>query len=144
MKSTSGRIKKIHFLKLEKGDDILSSIIKYCENKELKSGALLGLGAVEKASLGFFDMNSKTYLKNNYDFNAEIVNCTGNIAQNGKTGEYMAHIHMIIGDREGRTYGGHVLPGNPISVTGEFIIIETDSLLKRRTDNDFNLLLLDL
>ncbi|MHA2357661.1 MAG: PPC domain-containing DNA-binding protein [Candidatus Heimdallarchaeaceae archaeon] len=144
MKSVSGSIKKIHFLKLEKGEDILSSIIEYCKNNELKSGVLVGLGAVEKAKLGFFDMQTKTYLTNNYDFNAEIVNCTGNIAINGETGEYIAHIHMIIGDKEGNTFGGHVLPDNPISVTGEFKIIETDVTLQRRTDSDFNLLLLDL
>jgi predicted DNA-binding protein with PD1-like motif len=144
MKSTTGNVIKAHFIKIEKGEDILETIVKYCKEVELKSGAIYGLGAVEKASLGFFDLASKTYLTNDYDFNAEILNCTGNIAKNKETDEYIAHIHMTISDSEGKTFGGHLLPGNPISVTGEFTIFEIDIALKREIDDEFKLLLLSL
>ncbi len=144
MKSFRDNIKQIHYLKLEKGEDILDSIINYCKVTNINSGAIIGIGAVEKASLGYYDLKSKSYLTNNYDFNAEIINCTGNIAINKQTKEYIAHIHMTIGDDKGRTYGGHLLPNNPISVTGEFIIFETTTKLSRKIENEFQLLLLDL
>ena len=144
MKSVTGNLINVHFIKMEKGEDILETIVKYCKKVDLKSGAVYGLGAVEKASLGFFDLKSKTYLTNNYDFNAEILTCTGNIAKNKETDEYIAHIHMTIGDSEGKTFGGHLLPGNPISVTGEFTIFEIDTTLKREIDDEFKLLLLSL
>ncbi|MHA2255153.1 MAG: PPC domain-containing DNA-binding protein [Candidatus Heimdallarchaeaceae archaeon] len=144
MKSISEKLINVHFIKMEKGEDILETIVNYCKKVDLKSGAIYGLGAVEKASLGFYDLNSKTYLTNDYDFNAEILNCTGNITKNKETGEYIAHIHMTIGDVEGKTFGGHLLPGNPISVTGEFTIFEIDSILEREVDDEFKLLLLSL
>lgn len=144
MKYFRDNIKQIHYLKLEKGEDILENIIDYCKEVKINSGAIVGIGAVEKASLGYYDIKSKSYLTNNFDFNAEIINCTGNIAINKQTEEYIAHIHMTIGDEKGRTFGGHLLPKNPISVTGEFIIFETETKLSRTIENEFQLLLLDL
>ena len=56
----------------------------------------------------------------------------------------MAHLHIAIGDPEGRTFGGHVMANNIISVTGEFIIFETDITLSRTVDEEFKLLLLNM
>jgi len=74
MKSICDNIKQIHFLKLEKGEDIIDSIIKYCKETNINSGAIFGIGAVEKASLGYYELKSKSYITNNFDFNAEIIN----------------------------------------------------------------------
>jgi len=60
MKSLSEKLINVHFIKMEKGEDILETIVNYCKQVNLKSGAIYGLGAVEKASLGFYDLNSKT------------------------------------------------------------------------------------
>ena len=144
MKSITSKLKKVHYLKLEKGDDILECIVSYCKEQKLSSGAVLGIGAVSNPSLGYFDLDEKTYLQNDYEFNAEILNCSGNIARNAETGEFMAHLHMLVGDPKGKTYGGHLLPGNKITVTGEFVILETKEVLTRAIDEEFKLLLLNL
>jgi predicted DNA-binding protein with PD1-like motif len=144
MKSVSEKLVKIHFIKIEKGEDILETLLKYCKEVDFQSGVLYGIGAVEKASLGFYDLNTKTYLTNDFNFNAEILNCTGNIAKNKQTREYVVHVHMTIGDAEGKTFGGHLLPGNPISVTGEFTLFEINTTLDRELDDEFKLLLLSL
>ena len=144
MKSQSTKLKNVHFLKLEKGEDVISSIVGYCKKKEITSGAVFGIGAVYTPSLGYFDLEKKEYITNVYDFNAEIVHCSGNIAINKETGEYMTHLHMAVGDPEGNTYGGHVMPNNTISVTGEFILFETDITLSRAVDEEFKLLLMDM
>ena len=144
MKSTIDKLKRVHYLKLEKGDDILESIISYCKDNTVSSGAVLGIGAVYNPSLGYFDLDKKIYLQNDYDFNAEILNCSGNIAKNAETGDYMAHLHMLVGDQKGNTFGGHLLPGNKITVTGEFVIFETETTLTRELDDEFKLLLLNV
>jgi len=144
MKSTIDKLKRVHYLKLEKGDDILESIISYCKDNAVSSGAVLGIGAVSNPSLGYFDLEKKIYLQNDYDFNAEILNCSGNIAKNAETGDYMAHLHMLVGDQKGNTFGGHLLPGNKITVTGEFVIFETETTLTRALDDEFKLLLLNI
>ncbi len=144
MQSKFDELKGVHFLRLIKGEDVLESIIKYCKEKSLTSGAIYGLGAVSKASLGYYDLGTKTYLENKFDFNAEVLSCTGNISKNEDTNDYIPHIHMIIGDVEGNTFGGHVLPGTIISVTGEFTIFEINSTITRKKDEEFNLYFLNL
>lgn len=144
MQAKFSGLKSIHFLRLMKGEDILESIIEYCKKTNLSSGAIYGLGAVSQAKLGYYDLNTKKYLKNEFNFNAEILNCTGNISVNEETGEYIPHIHMIIGDIKGNTFGGHLLPETTISVTGEFTIFEIDETLRRKRDKEFDLFLLDL
>ena len=144
MQSKFDELKGVHFLRLIKGEDVLQSIIEYCKNINLTSGAIYGLGAVSMASLGYYDLGTKTYLENKFDFNAEVLSCTGNISKNEETNEYIPHIHMIIGDIRGNTFGGHVLPGTIISVTGEFTILEINSSITRKKDAEFNLYLLNL
>ena len=144
MQSKFDELKGVHFLRLIKNEDVLKSIIEYCKEKKLMSGAIYGLGAVSKASLGYYDLDTKTYLENKFDFNAEILSCTGNISKNEETDDYIPHIHMIIGDIKGNTFGGHVLPGTIISVTGEFTILEINSTITRKKDEEFNLHLLNL
>lgn len=144
MKFRSDTIKRIHYVRLEKGEDILPSIIEYCQLHKIKSAAIYGIGAVESASLGYYDLTSSSYLENKFNFSAEVISCIGNIAKNEETDEYIAHLHMMIGDSKGQTFGGHVLPNNIISVTGEFVIFETKKELKRKKFPEFNLFLLDL
>ncbi len=144
MQSKFDELKGVHFLRLIKGEDVLKSITKYCKERKLTSGAIYGLGAVSTASLGYYNLDTKTYLENKFDFNAEVLSCTGNISINEETNEYIPHIHMIIGDMEGKTFGGHVLPGTIISVTGEFTIFEIKSTITRKKDEEFNLYLLSL
>jgi len=144
MKTKSSQLKKVHFLRLMKDEDILASIIKYCKTENIFSGYVQGIGAVANPSIGYFDLESKEYLVINKNFNAELVNCSGNIALDKKTGELIAHLHMVVGDSNGQTIGGHVMPDNKISVTGEFIIFETQGKNHRTKDNTFGLMLLDL
>ena len=127
-----------------KGEGILESITEYCNREKISSAYVQGIGAVSKPLIGYFDLESKEYLTINMDFNAELVNCSGNVARNKKNGDIIAHLHMVVGDPKGHTYGGHVMPNNKISVTGEFIIFETEGGNYRSVDDDFKLMLLDL
>lgn len=134
METVTSKIKQVHYIRLEKGEDILHELKKYCENKKITSGIIMGIGAVERANIGFFNIQKKEYISNAYDFNAEIVNCTGNIAINNDTNEVIVHLHITIADVDGETYGGHVQEDTPISVTGEFTILETQDKIVRKID----------
>lgn len=144
METLTSKIKKVHYIHLEKGEDILFTLKKYCESKKIQSGIIMGIGAVERANIGFFDIEKKEYVSNSYDFNAEIVNCTGNIAINNDTNKVIVHLHITIGDINGKTYGGHVQDNTPISVTGEFKILETQKEIVRKVDKRTGLYLQSL
>ncbi|TFG11046.1 DNA-binding protein [Candidatus Heimdallarchaeota archaeon] len=143
MKNKSSQLKGVHFLRLMKGEPIIASILEYCKNNNILSGYVQGIGAVSNPSIGYFDLEKREYLVIDKNFNAELVNCSGNLAINKETGELIAHLHMVIGDSNGQTFGGHVMPNNTISVTGEFIIFETEGINYRTKDDTFGLMLLD-
>ncbi len=144
MKSKTTSIKQIHFLRLMKGEDLLESIMAYCYKNEISSGSVQGIGAIQNPSIGYFDLKKKEYFTNTYNFNAELVNCSGNVSKNKETGEIIIHLHMVVGDPKGQAFGGHVMSNNIISVTGEFVILETEGTNYRVVDEDFKLMLLDL
>ena len=134
----------LHFIKLEPGEDILPELKKYCQKHNIKSGYIQGIGAVKEVTLGYFDIEKKQYLRNNIRINAEMLSCLGNISKNEKTGEYIIHCHIILGDNDFRVIGGHLFENTIISVTGEFIITESKEEIYRSLDDKFNLSLLKL
>lgn len=144
MKAKTSKLVKVHFIRLMKGEYLLESIVEYCTNNNISSGSVQGIGAISKPIVGYFDLDAMQYVTNSFEFNAELVNCSGNIAKNKETGEIIAHLHMTIGDPSGKTYGGHVMLKNRISVTGEFIILETEGNNYRTKDDEFQLMLLNL
>ncbi|MHA1303469.1 MAG: PPC domain-containing DNA-binding protein [Candidatus Heimdallarchaeaceae archaeon] len=144
MLSKIDKEKGIHFLKLETGEDILPSLIQYCKENNIQSGTVQGIGAVEKAVVGFFDLKSNEYKRKELDFNAELLNCAGNISKKADTGEYVVHCHILLGDSSFGVHGGHLFDGTIISVTGEFVIIESSLDIRRSLDKRFQLSLLNL
>ncbi len=145
MQSHYDKKNKMHFIKLEPGEDILQSLTQYCKDNNVKSGLINGIGAVEKAIIGFFDLEKKTYSKKTLNFNAELLNCAGNIAiKNETNNDYIVHCHIVLADQNFVLHGGHLFEGTIISATGEFIIIESDTLIKRVLDKKTDLFLQDL
>ncbi|MCD6310053.1 MAG: DNA-binding protein [Candidatus Eremiobacteraeota bacterium] len=108
-------------IRMPKGEDIIAVIEKFCEEKDIRSAAVWGIGAVERAVLGFYDAKSGQYLSIPRDEQMEVVHCAGNVSR--KEWKVHVHLHVILADREGRCFGGHLLPGSVI-FAGEFYISE--------------------
>ncbi len=144
MKSANLKTTKMHIVKLEKGDDIITNLLNYCKSNEMISGIVSGIGAVSTAHIGFYDIVTKSYLTRKLTFDTEIVSCTGNITKIKESNEYVLHLHIVLSDKNYVSYGGHVMEGTVISVTGEFFIIETDQAIFRSRDKETTLNLITL
>ena len=101
------------------------------------------IGAISKATLGYFDRPSKTYKSFTVDEDLEVVSCIGNISRT-KDGTPVIHAHMIVADEKGKCYGGHLMPGCEVSVTIEMIINVFDDEMIRAKDPETGLNLLDI
>lgn len=100
--------------------DILKALNDFCNEKEIRTGWFSVIGAVKKASLGFYNQQTKIYDKiKNYNKPMEIVSCSGNISI--KDGKSFVHMHMVVSDEDCNSFGGHVMPGTEL-FAGEFII----------------------
>jgi predicted DNA-binding protein with PD1-like motif len=140
MKSIESFAKRIIVAKLEKREDLLDSLAALAKKYELVSGFFSAIGALSEANIGFFEKGKYKSIKMESDL--EVVSCTGNISY--REGEATVHAHIVVSDREGRAFGGHMLEGCIVSVTCEIFLIEFDQRINRAKDKATGLFLLDL
>ncbi len=83
-------------------------------NAEVKA-----LGAVDDFNVGLFDVETKQYHTNRFQFPAEIVSLWGTVTT--KDGKFYPHIHMSAADVHGSVFGGH-LNNARVSATCEMVV----------------------
>ncbi|MHA1971612.1 MAG: PPC domain-containing DNA-binding protein [Candidatus Hodarchaeales archaeon] len=131
-------IQKVVTIRLRKGEDILTSIQRFClEDKELTTGIVQGIGAVSEIVIGYY--TGEVYHENKFKENLEILSLTGNIAK-----ENIVHLHGIFGRKNGTTIGGHILPRCIVSFTCEIHILYLKPSMTRKLDPETRLNLLNL
>jgi predicted DNA-binding protein with PD1-like motif len=130
------------FIKLEPNDDILEALTKAISDNSIQTGFFTMIGALKTANLGYYSLDQKNYKNLTMHEPVEIVSCSGNITL--KDTVPMIHAHLVIADDKGHAFGGHLLPGNKISVTGEIFLVEAKTPLIRKLEDQFNLSLINL
>jgi predicted DNA-binding protein with PD1-like motif len=100
--------------RLPPGTDLLEELNKLARAQKVELGALSAIGAVRKAAVGIFDEEKREYITNVFDEEMEICALTGNVSL--KDGEPFVHAHLSLSDREGRGFGGHIMPGCEVFV----------------------------
>lgn len=133
--------KRQAIVKLEAGDEVMSSLIGFCRKNRIQSGMLTALGAVDPVTLGWFDPHKCVYVKKIFKKDMELVSLTGNVAWLGP--DPIIHAHAVCSDRKFQTVGGHLFAAT-VSVAVECSIIEFGMKVRRARDPRFTLNLLDL
>jgi len=136
--------KKIEFgfiLRLEKGEEIVSTLLKFLEDKKISSGYFTGIGAVSEVELGHYSLKSKEYSKKSFKEPFEIVSLIGNIAvMNGK--KYV-HSHIAISDKSMNVKAGHLTKAL-VAATCEINLIDLKTEISRKFSKEIGLNLLDI
>lgn len=113
------RFNNKYFVRIDRGEEIMSSLTKLCKDEKITLAEIKALGAIDEFDVGLFDVKEKKYHRNHFDFPAEITSLWGTVTT--KDGEVYLHIHMSAGDSEGKVFGGH-LNSAVVSATCEMII----------------------
>jgi len=142
MKSIETKINRVIVGKVEPDEDLIDSIIQMIKDHDIKSGLINCIGALKKFTIGYFDINSKSYIKKTYDDYVELVSCMGNISF--KDDQPVVHLHFSLGTRDYNIIGGHLIQPTIVSITGEVYIFEIDQKLIRVNDPKLNLSLLKI
>lgn len=108
------KVKRVIVRRLAVGADLGEELNKLVRAEGVELGAVSGLGALRKAAVGLFLPERREYRTNKFDEEMEICALTGNVSL--KDGEPFVHAHLALSDREGRGFGGHVMPGCEIFV----------------------------
>lgn len=127
---------------LDTGEEAFQTLSKFANDAGITAASLTAIGAFEKATVGWFDFDKKTYKKIEVDQQCEVLSAIGDIAI-GDDGKASLHTHVVLGLSDGSTRGGHLLVGT-VRPTLEVVLTETPTHLRRKKKPDMGIAMIDL
>lgn len=94
------------------GGDLLAELTNLCTEKNVTLGSLQAIGAVRRATIGYYDQAERTYAFETIDEPMEILSLVGNVSL--KEGVPMVHAHVTLGREDGSAIGGHLAEGTEV------------------------------
>jgi predicted DNA-binding protein with PD1-like motif len=123
-----------------KGDEAFSGLLEFAEKYHITSAHFTAIGALNGATLAWFDPQRKMYKKIPIEGQVEVIGMSGDIAL--YQGRPVVHTHMIVGNSDGTTRGGHVLAAY-VSPTLEVMVTVDPITMQKRFDPETDLTLID-
>jgi len=109
--------------RLKPGQDLFNEIEAVAAEKNIEAGCVLSaVGSLTHATLR---LANRDYYSE-YDGHFEIVSMTGTVSIHG------SHLHISISDGDGKTIGGHLVPGCKIYTTAEIVLVIFDDVVYKR------------
>ncbi len=109
--------------RLKPGQDLFNEIESFVAQKKIEAGCILSsVGSLTYATLRL--ANREFYTE--YEGHFEIVSLNGTVSTNG------SHLHISISDGDGKTIGGHLVPGCRIYTTAEIVVAELEDVIYKR------------
>jgi predicted DNA-binding protein with PD1-like motif len=133
---------QVHVVILDAGEEAFAALTKFANDKKLAAASLTAIGAFENATVGWFDLASKSYRKIEVGEQSEVLSAIGDVAT-GDDGRASLHIHIVLGLSDGSTRGGHLLAGT-VRPTLEVVLTEVPSKLRRKKRPDLGIALIDI
>ena len=97
---------RTYLLEFRTGQEVMQGLLAFARKHKLVTGHLTGIGAISRAVIGYFDPQTKTYLRHDEAGQAEVLSLTGNLALYNDEPSF--HVHVALGLRDGSARGGHL------------------------------------
>jgi len=109
--------------RLKPGQDLFLEIEAFTVQNNIRAGCVLcAVGSLTHATLRLANRSNFNETEGHF----EIVSVTGTVSING------SHLHISISDGDGRTTGGHLVPGFRVYTTAEIVIAAFPEQIYRR------------
>ena len=122
------------------GDEAFSGLLEFAEKYHVTSAHFTAIGAIDGATVAWFDPQRKMYKKIPIQGQHEVIGMSGDVAL--YQGKPVVHAHMIVGSPDGTTQGGHVLEAY-VSPTLEVMVTVDPVTMQKRFDPATDLTLID-
>lgn len=123
-------------VRLLPGEDFYEGLEKACVKHGVETGVLLsGIGQLVDFRLGYF-VSKGDYGEKHFPDVHELIGLQGNVVL--QDSEYIFHVHCVVGDRNKKAFGGHLL-GGTVSITNEIALLKTKIKALRRVNEDTGL-----
>lgn len=107
MQSAGFKPGRIFLCRAKHGAELIKEILDFAAEKKIKTAIFTIIGATKDATITYYDQNTHKYHNITYNKHMEIAQGTGNLSF--REGETFAHIHIVLSDRTGKTYAGHLI-----------------------------------
>ena len=123
-------------VRLDVGDEIVSSITDICKAEHISSAIVSGIGFTDQMRVRVYDREADEFHFQTLTGSMEITSLTGNVLQadNG----LFTHLHVMAADQAMQIRGGHLV-SCIIAATGEIVIEELEGVVTRGESDDFRL-----
>ena len=122
------------------GDEAFSGLSEFADKYHITSAHFTAIGALNGATLGWFDPQRKMYKKIPINGQQEVIGMSGDIAL--YQGKPVVHTHMVVGSPDGTTRAGHILAAY-VSPTLEVMVSVDPIAMQKRLDPAADLTLID-
>lgn len=138
---TAKRYGSKYILSIKTGSDVNETLEDFAKKQKIQVGNISGIGAVNSATLRFYNPATQKYVTKTFNEQMEISNLTGNISM--KDGKQFLHIHVTLGKSDYSTIAGHLLTAK-INGAGEFWVEDLPTAnISRTYDNKTGLQIFD-
>jgi predicted DNA-binding protein with PD1-like motif len=127
---------------LDSGEEAFAALTKFANEAGMTAASLTAIGAFERATVGWFDFEKKSYRKIEVAEQCEVLSAIGDVAV-GDDGKASLHVHVVLGLSDASTRGGHLLDGK-VRPTLEVVLTDTAAHLRRKKRADLGIALIDL
>lgn len=132
---------KTYAIIFDAGDEVVKGQLDFAEENNLSAGSFKAIGAFERVTVGFFDLEKQDYHENKIDEQVEVISLVGDVAL--KDGKPKIHAHVVVAKRDGTAHGGHLIDAI-VRPTLEVILTESPAKLQKKHNEEFGLALIDL
>jgi len=113
------KAKRTYIGQLPLGADLYEGLAQIVQREDIRLGRIQAIGATTHAVVAYYDQIVRKYMPMEFAGGMEILSCNGNVSI--RDGKPFVHVHIQLGDRQGKVFGGHVLPGTKIFACEVFI-----------------------
>jgi predicted DNA-binding protein with PD1-like motif len=128
-------------VRLELGEEVMDALGAFAGEQHVAAAEVSGIGAFERAVLGFYQLERRDYHRVQVSEETEVVSLLGNLSRTEEGPR--VHLHAGLGRKDGSMIGGHLFEG-VVSATLELFVREEPGVLTRLPDEGVGLPLLDL
>lgn len=131
MESSRYRVSRAFLCRAEYHSELIKSILDFVKEKKINMAIFSVIGAVDDATIAYYDHEKQRYRKILLRKPLEIANAFGNISL--KDGQPFAHIHAVLSDAKGWSYAGHLISATVFAAEIHFLEL-TGRTLEREHD----------
>lgn len=129
-----------YYLRLDKKDEIMTSVTEFCKKENIKTAYFQGIGACDRVTCQTLNLETQEFSSHEKTGMLEMLSLLGNVATDDN-GELSLHAHASFSYVEGdeiKLFGGHLKEAH-ICYTAEIIFTPDEETLVRSTKTGMNI-----